>query len=276
MINCPMQVSVICTAKNAATTIERTIASILAQDMNDWEMIVVDDGSADDTATIVSCFARRDPRIKLIRTDGIGRMPALNLALAETKASLVANIDADDESHPERLRLQLECLQRHPEFVLIGSEYILIKDDQQPYWPLRNNDLTTLTVVDVTNQLALCNPLCHSSVMMRRSAVLDLGGYSHPLCDDYDLWVRLAEAGHLIGKLKYPLAAYRVHAKQFFLRSPRLRYLIEIAKIQARAIRAQGAGKHYWALLALRVLWGFLPLGVRLRRHGGFPHTDRA
>ncbi len=77
-------------------------------------MIVVDDGSTDDSVAVVSRYARADPRIRLVTTDGIGRGRALNRAIAETRADLIANIDADDLSHPERLRRQMEAMARHP------------------------------------------------------------------------------------------------------------------------------------------------------------------
>ena len=258
------QVSVICTAKNAAATIGWTIASILAQRMTDWEMVVVDDGSSDDTAAIVAAIAERDSRVRLVRTAGVGRVQALNIALAEARAPLVANTDADDESHPDRLGREVECLRRHPEFALVCSDEIRIWGDQRPDWWAPPPP--TSSVVEITNQLAVNNPIGHSTVIMRRATVLEVGGYRHPLIDDYDLWVRLVEAGHRIGRIPYPLVARRIHSGHWFLTSPRFRYLAEGAKIQARAIRARGmGGYHCWALLALRVAFGFLPLNLRLR-----------
>jgi glycosyltransferase involved in cell wall biosynthesis len=88
----PPSVSVISTARNAAATIEATIQSTLDQDFRNWEMIIVDDGSTDATASIVNRFAEADPRIRLIATPGVGRGRALNLALAAARSDLVANI----------------------------------------------------------------------------------------------------------------------------------------------------------------------------------------
>ena len=111
----PKEVSVICTAKDASSTIERTIRSILAQDSQNCEMIIVDNGSIDDTVSIINAFTKADPGIRLIATGGIGRGRALNVALTEAEADLVCNIDADDESHPSRLRYQLEVMKRCPD-----------------------------------------------------------------------------------------------------------------------------------------------------------------
>ena len=129
------EVSVICTAKNASATIERTIRSIRAQDFQNWEMIVIDDGSTDDTVDLINGFAQADARIRLVATGGIGRGRALNRAVAEAQADLVANIDADDESHPCRLRCQLKAMKQHPEFAVMASKSISIYRAATPAWP---------------------------------------------------------------------------------------------------------------------------------------------
>ena len=93
-------VSVICTVKNGSKTIASVLESVQEQSLHEWEMIVVDDGSTDDTSKIVREYADADSRIRLISTDGVGRGRALNLALAHARAEHVANIDADDPCHP--------------------------------------------------------------------------------------------------------------------------------------------------------------------------------
>jgi teichuronic acid biosynthesis glycosyltransferase TuaG len=257
-------VSVICTAKNAAATIAATIDSILAQDMPDWEMIIVDDGSTDDTVAVVSRYARADRRIRLVTTGGIGRGRALNRALAEAKADLVANIDADDESHPYRLRRQLEALKRHPEFDLLCTGYVVISGYGSPQWPdhLRS---APLPVVDVTSRLMFKNPVIHSSVLMKKLLLQKVGGYSETRKTqlDYDLWVRLATAGGALGRIDAPLTAKRKHQAQLFENRRRLSYLMGSVKIQVRAIRALGGGAVPFMTIPVRVVWGLLPAATR-------------
>jgi teichuronic acid biosynthesis glycosyltransferase TuaG len=257
--------AVICTAKNAASTIERTIRSILAQDLQNWEMIIVDDGSTDNTVSIVRAFAQADPRITLVATGGIGRGRSLNLAIAEAKADLVANIDADDESHPDRLRCQLEAMLQHPEFAIVATECVRVYGSASAVWP--EIDAGALfEVKDVTRVLASNNPICHSSAMMRKAAIIGLGGYNEEtLIEDYDLWVRLVGAGHRLGRIQLPLVAKRIHPDQAFLYRRRLHYLATSVVIQVRAIRALGSGDRYIALIPLRFVWGLLPVGLRLR-----------
>jgi glycosyltransferase involved in cell wall biosynthesis len=261
-------ISVICTAKNAATTIERTLQSVLAQDFRDWQMIVVDDGSTDATASIVRRIAQSDPRIKLIVTGGVGRGRALNRALAEAEADLVANIDADDEVHPGLLRCLLRVLTERAEFAIVSTEWLRIRDAARPEWPEFNLD-APLPVTDVTMALAFYNPIYHSSVLMRKAAIVGLGGYDEQrrCVFDWDLWVRCAAAGFRLGRIGLPLVAQRVHPHQAYLHTTRLRYLLAGAAVQRRAMRASGIGWLYQPLIGLRFLWGILPLRIRLCLH---------
>lgn len=258
----PPKVSVICTAKNAASTIDRTIQSILAQDFRDWEMIIVDDGSTDDTAAVASRYARADKRVKLVTTGGIGRGRALNRAMADAEAELVANIDADDESHPARLQLQVATMEGHPQFAVLCTEFIRVYDRDQPVWPTLDG---AARVKNVTGALALTNPICHSSAMMRKPAVIALAGYSEGrrFVLDYDLWVRCAAAGLQLGQIEMPLAAKRIHAGQYYLRTARLRYLLASLGVQVRAMRVLGLNVWQLPVIALRLVWLILPLGVR-------------
>ena len=258
------EVSVICTAKNAAATIERTISSILAQDLQNWEMIVVDDGSTDDSVTIVGQFAQSDPRVRLIATEGVGRGRALNIALAAAEADLVANIDADDESHPCRLRCQVEAMRQDPEFAIMATEWFRVYDAASPVWPEIDAD-ASVAVEDVTPTLAVSNPICHASVMMRKAAILRLGGYDEMrrFVFDWDLWIRAAEAGLRLGCIDLPLAARRIHAGQHYLHSSRLPYLWAGLQIKARAIRLLGVRKRDVPVIVLRYLWFILPTSVR-------------
>ena len=261
----PPAVSVICTAKNAAATIADTLRSILAQDLRDWEMIVVDDGSTDATASIVGGFAQADPRVKLILTGGIGRGRALNRALAAAAADLVANIDADDEARPARLRCQLDALARHPEFAIICADWVRVEGAARPLWPEIDAGAAAL-VADVTRALAISNPVCHSSAIMRKAAIVALGGYGEArrFVFDYDLWVRAAAAGLRIGRIPLPLVAKRIHADQAYLHASRARYLLASSAVQLRALRTLRVGRRHLPWVALRFLWGLLPLRVRL------------
>jgi teichuronic acid biosynthesis glycosyltransferase TuaG len=241
----PPVVSVFCTARNAAPMIEATIRSIMAQDFQNWEMIIVDDGSTDDTASIVRGLASSDPRIRLIATGGVGRGRALNLALTEAKANLVANIDADDESHPCRIRWQLDAMRRHPEFAIVATEYALVDGPASPAWP-EIDPSAAFATKDVTRAVAISNPICHSSVMMRKGAMTGLGGYNENLLiEDYDLWVRCAAAGLRLGEIQLPLTARLVEDPAAFGRMGRTargagRGCVHVGALRRQIRRAAG------------------------------------
>jgi glycosyltransferase involved in cell wall biosynthesis len=244
-------VSVICTAKDATATIEDTIRSILAQDFQNWEMIVVDDGSTDETASIVRDFASADPRIRLVATAGIGRGRALNLALTKARAPLVANIDADDESHPFRLRYQFEAMEQHPEFAIICTGMVIVEGMERPVWP-EIGAKGAVSVVDVTRALAWGNPVCHSSVLMRRAAVIGLGGYEEArrFVFDYELWTRCAVGGLRLGRIQMPLVAKRIHPGQKYMHTARAQYMCAGLRVRARAMRAVGVGTYLLPVVA--------------------------
>lgn len=260
-----LHISVICGAKNASATIAQTLDSIIAQDMPHWEMIVADDGSSDDTAAIVTAYGARDSRIRLVRTEGVGRAPALNLALAEARAPLVANTDADDVSHHQRLSRTLAVFAEHPEFDVVCSDQVTFPSGEPIPWPPLPAEPPAL--LDVTRQLLFKNPVVHSSVVVRRNILNVLGGYRPITFEDYDLWCRAYCAGFRFGRIKWPLVAYRLHPQQYYLRAPQWSRIVASIRIQARALWASGAAPHYWLLLGLRFLWGFLPQTLRLRLH---------
>jgi len=265
-----MSVSVICTARNAEATIHRALASVLAQTRADFELIVVDDGSSDATPAQVRAQAARDARVRLIPTAGVGRGYALNLALTEARHALVANIDADDEWHPEHLARTAGGLWPLPAFAILGTSYLQLQGSAPAAWPELPH---AAEVVEVTQLLTRGNPIFHSSVVMRRDAVLAVGGYRQNLANnfDYDLWVRLAGAGHRLGRLPLTLAVKRIHPGQAFLYSRRLHYLATSIAIQRRAMRTLGSGRQHLALIPFRFVWGLLPVALRLRLRPGRP-----
>lgn len=256
-------ISVICTARNASQTIDEAILSVQQQTFETWEMIVVDDGSDDDTAECVARAAEKDPRIKLTRTDGVGRARALNLAVSRAQTALIANLDADDCFHPKHLEVMARCQQARPEFAIFCTKTVIFGEGNHPVWLDEANAGSTncLEITDVAPQLLARNPVCHSSVLVAKETLEAVGGYNEtiPSQIDYDLWIRIAAAGGRIGRISVPLVAKRIHMGQSFEARNRLRYLINSARTQARAIRLLGGRWHHWLSLILRFIWGLRP-----------------
>src|SRR5699024_1663846 len=127
-------VSIICTVKNGMNTLPLTIDSIRNQSYQNWELIIVDDGSEDKTDLIIKNYVKEDTRIKPIFTDGIGRGKSLNRAIENSSGELLANIDADDMMHPKRIEKQVEYFKLKPDIFLLCSDFTIIYDNELPTW----------------------------------------------------------------------------------------------------------------------------------------------
>jgi len=259
------RVSIVCTVRDGGRVLAPTLESVLAQSFGDWELVVVDDGSTDETAALVRRHAARDPRIRLVATAGVGRARALNLAIATARGDFVANIDADDPSHPRRIEAQLAAFQRDPGYALIASDHLVLLGDEEPRWPELPSALPD--VVEVGAALRSGNPINHSSAMVRRRDLLEVGGYAEDRARqvDYELFVRLVERGRRLGVLPLKLASRRLHPGQSFEARDRLHYLLGSLAVQRRAIRSLPGSPWALALLPARLAWGLAPRGLRAR-----------
>lgn len=266
-------VSIICTVKNGEKTIEETIRSVNHQTYENWELIIVDDGSTDNTLSIINRFAQADARIKVIETSGIGRGRALNLALEHCQGNYIANVDVDDPMHPERIRLQLNALKNHPDYDLIATATEIIIDNEKPKWKKVHVANEVPSIVKINSKLLIKNPISHSSVMFTKQSIRLTDGYScHiPSQFDYDLWMKMDAKKLNLGYTDLPLSSKRIHRDQSFENKKRLKYLLHSLKIQSQVIRNNHANLYYFIAI-LRFLYGILPIHIRkmLKRHQKF------
>lgn len=181
------KVSVVIATYNAAPFLGEAIDSILNQTFRDLELIIVDDGSTDETHQILGRYT--DPRIIRLRNEtnqGVAR--ARNCGNAIARGEYLAVQDADDLSTPDRIEKQVAFLDAHPEIGLVGSQGILIGESGETRLkvPLHNTEIQALLLGE--------NCLLHSSLMMRRGIFEEIGGYDETyVAEDYDLVLRLAE-----------------------------------------------------------------------------------
>lgn len=258
-------VSVYMTVKNGSKWIRDAVSSVRQQTLEDWELVVVDDGSTDSTLETLLKLQALDQRIRVIPTEGIGRGAALNLAISNCRCDWLANLDADDLAHPDRLKIMYRIAQNHPEFALFSSGTIILEDGKEIQWPVLKIENETLH--DVSKLLAFYNPINHSSVFLLRSAVTSVRGYSEELKSqlDYDLWVRLLGKGYRLANANYALAAKRCHSGQSFESRNHLVYVFNSTKAQKKAIKILRAGFPAWACLIGRTTWALLPRGLRIK-----------
>ncbi|AYJ86789.1 glycosyltransferase [Sphingomonas paeninsulae] len=197
---------------NDAAYLSLAIESILTQTFEDFEFLIVNDGSTDDSGMIIDRFAKQDRRIRAIHQANHGLIYSLNLMIAQARAPLIGRMDGDDIALPTRFDQQVAYLDAHPEIGVLGTGADTIDERGRP--GLRRFDNVTdpdAVVADLKNG----PPLCHPSVVMRRDVVRSVGGYHAAFlhCEDYDLWLRLSEVTRLTS-LPERLILYRQSASQ--------------------------------------------------------------
>ena len=205
-------VSVIMAVHNGERYLREAVESVLGQTLRDFEFVIVDDGSTDGTPDLLRRFAERDSRIRLIfneRNQGLSR--SLNLGLDRAKAPLVARMDADDVSLPDRLAKQVQFITTTPDCILLGSRVLSIDPDGAPICRERQ----PLTHEEIEEQLfrGWGGAIPHPTAMFRTVPARRRGGYNEELrvTQDLDLWLKLAEQGCL-ANLPDVLLHYRRHA----------------------------------------------------------------
>jgi glycosyltransferase involved in cell wall biosynthesis len=197
---------------NAEQYIRQAAESILKQSFSDFEFIIIDDGSTDDSKKILEELARSDPRIRLVSRPNTGYTIALNEALQLARAPFIARMDADDVSMPTRLEKQVGYLQAHPECVVLGTRIMTIDPFGSPLY--EPNHKLTHHEIELQLLAGIGWAIVHPASMMRREAVMELAGYRPEMepAEDLDLFLRLAEHGKL-ANLPEVLLYYRQHVK---------------------------------------------------------------
>lgn len=193
------RVSVVLPARDAAPTIDAAIASMLGQTFTDLEVLAIDDGSTDDTRPRLERWAREDERVRVLSTGGVGLVGALNLGLAEARGPLVARMDADDESLPTRLERSVARLDADPSLAGVGTGVEIVRHDRpaSPSLVDYGRWLSSLTTPErLFADRLVESPLCHPSVLLRRDALVGVGGWRDgDFPEDWELWLRLLESG---------------------------------------------------------------------------------
>jgi glycosyltransferase involved in cell wall biosynthesis len=203
-------VTVLLPAYNAQAFIGSAVKSVLEQTFNDFELIVINDGSTDKTLSILEDFARQDSRLRLISRPNTGYVVALNEGLALARGELIARMDADDLCLPERFEKQVAYLRANPDCVLLGTNVAQMDEAGMVIGPMPDIAFGHEKI----NQALLRRgwPIVHPAVMMRTDAVQKLGGYVVEYCpnEDHDLFLKLGEVGRL-ENLPDVLVYYRKH-----------------------------------------------------------------
>lgn len=191
-------VSVVVPAFNAATTIRETVSSALNQTYRNLEVIIVDDGSTDQTRSCAAHLARRDPRVRYVYKDNGGVASARNCGIAEAQGQFVATLDADDLWYPTKLERQIERFEQGgPEIALVYAWCCWIDD----HGNVTGSAPPTRLEGNIFAQMCLGNVVISgSNALIRREALIAAGGFDESLrsrggqgCEDWKLYLQIAE-----------------------------------------------------------------------------------
>lgn len=257
------KISVIMPAYNAGQTLGASVESILNQSFGDFELIVIDDASEDETAILIEGFISRDARVRSARNDrNLGITRTRNLGLSMAKGDYVAWQDADDISLPDRLSKQVAFLESHPEVALLGG-YLQLFDATGDLglrtYPLEDDKLRRM--------MFRFSPVAQPSAMVRMAVLRQVGYFDESLnvAEDLDMSFRIA-ARHRLANLDEALIRYRNSQTSSTRKRLREMELVSVG-IRFRAMRSGDFRVSGWDLLynlAHLISIGLIPPGIKL------------
>lgn len=205
-------ITVLMSCFNAARWLDEAINSVLNQTFTDFEFIIVDDGSVDNTLELIHGFSTADPRIVVIKKPNSGLSDSLNIGIQAARGEWIARLDADDICEPTRLERQIVLASTNSNFVFIGSGLTII-DDVGNKLNIYSYPSCHAALLQHLRTARKFPP--HASALYRTKIVRDLGGYRSRIhrAEDWDLWLRLSEVGEL-ACLSEPLVQIRKHPGQ--------------------------------------------------------------
>ena len=203
-------ISVLISVFNGSEYLAEAMDSLLAQTYSDFELIVVDDGSTDDTLDQLQAYAAKDPRVNVVHHSNRGVPASINAAARLAVGKYLARMDLDDVASPTRFQKQVAYLDAHPEVTVLGSRVILI----DPFGTEYHRPMHALTHEEIDAKLLAGEgwAVVQPAAMLRHDAFLQVKGYDerYRTSQDFDLWLRMAEHGRL-ANLEEPLLKYRQH-----------------------------------------------------------------
>lgn len=268
------RVSIILPTYNRAKLIGRAIQSVLDQSYEDWELIVIDDASTDETSRVLKEWQRKDGRIRVI-TNAENLYPdiskTLDKGLEAAQGEYIARIDDDDYwCSKDKLKKQVEFLDAHPAYVIVGSGVIVVdgKGRELFRYLKREHD------GNIRRHALFANPFSHTTVLFRKDVALSLGGYgSWRFAEDWDLWLKMGMKGKLYNIPEY-LAVYMLAGqnKSFTHQHEQGRMILEFLKSHRREY-PRFLPAYFLNLIAY--WYSFLPLSIRKKLHSTLSHLKR-
>jgi glycosyltransferase involved in cell wall biosynthesis len=255
------KVSVVSSVYNGEPYFERAIPGILAQTFDDFEFIVVDDGSSDRSLDKLLELARRDQRVRVFAPGRMGAAAAYNFGVAQATGEYIARQDFDDRSYPDRLRLQVAFLDAHPEVGIVGGAYLLVDErrgERYVRMPPTEHDAIILA-------MARYVPIAHTTATFRRRAWSEASGY--PLANnliDLRFYLRIAKLGWRFANIPEVVGEHYVHDSSWFHST--MKYVDrqrDLARVQAQAVRELGLPSWMYLFALGRHAYACIPSPIK-------------
>ena len=251
------RVSVVTTVYNGERYFDRAAPSILGQTFEDFEFVIVDDGSTDRTAEMLRDLAAQDPRVRVLSPGRVGFCRAANYGIERANGEIIARQDFDDRSYPDRLRLQVALLDAEPSVGLVSGHYILVDENRKERYirmPPTDHEGVVLAMAKYV-------PMANTFSTFRRRVWVEAGGIPEVSdLEDLRFWCRIAKLGWRIANVPEVMGEHYVHAASFFHRNfkytERQRHL---ARVQAHVIRELGLPSWMYAYAMGRYLYAYCP-----------------
>ena len=268
------RVSVVTTIYNGEPYFDRAVPGILGQTLEDFEFILVDDGSSDQSLTMLRQLAERDRRVRVFAPGRLGAAAAYNYGVAQAVGEYVARQDFDDRSYPDRLRQQVAFLDQHPDVGIVGGAYVLVderRDERYVRMPPTEHAL-------IVAAMARYVPIAHTTATFRRRAWSEVGGYPDVNnLIDLRFYLRVAKQGWELANLSEVVGEHYVHDSSWFHRT--LKYgerQRDLARVQAQVVRELGLPRWMYLYSLGRHAYARIPSGLkRIVRRGLVQSRER-
>lgn len=253
------KISVLMGIYNCADTLAQAVDSIRAQTYTDWELILCDDGSADDTYQVARSLAAEDQRIILLRNEkNMGLNATLNRCFSAATGEYIARMDGDDDCMPERFERQIRFLTDHPEFQIVSAAMSMFDEHGEwgrvaaPEYPQPR---------DTVERTAFF----HAPVMLKKACMDAVGGYTEDprmlRVEDVNLWIKLYLKGYRGYNIQEPL--YRMRNDQNALNRRKYIYRINSAYVRLQGCRMMGLGPKSYLKACMPLVHGLVPARLR-------------
>lgn len=255
------KVSILMGIYNNSKTLEQAVASIQEQTYTNWELIMCDDGSVDDTYETALKLCEKDDRLILIKNEtNCGLNKTLNNCLKIATGDYIARMDGDDDCLPTRFEKQVEFLNTHKDFDIVGTSTIFF--DENGEW-----GRSTLKKEPQPYDVATNSPICHATVMLTKKSIFDVEGYTVDdkmlRVEDVNLWIKLYSKGYRCYNLQEHL--YRVRNNRAAFERRKYRYRINSTYVRLIGCKMLNLGPKAYLKSFMPMIVGLVPTNLRIK-----------